>query len=72
MNKLIKQDLYRLIGKDSNRFIKQIRYSFDVNTNKYNLSKDDVELFIGHGHAKGRNTVMYYALKENIILVMVN
>ena len=26
MNKLIKQDLYRLIGKDSNRFIKQIRY----------------------------------------------
>lgn len=26
MNKLIKQDLYRYIGKDCNRFIKQIRY----------------------------------------------
>lgn len=32
----------------------------------YGLSKDEAELFIGHGHAKGRNTVMYYALKEKM------
>ncbi len=37
-----------------------------VLTEKYGLSKDEAELFIGHGHAKGRNTVMYYALKEKM------
>ena len=26
------------------------------------LTKDEAELFFGHGHAKGRNTLMYYAL----------
>ena len=31
-----------------------------------NLSKSDVDLFLGHGHAKGRNTLMYYALKSNM------
>ena len=28
-----------------------------------NMNKDDIEFFLGHGHAKGRNTVMYYAMK---------
>ena len=28
-----------------------------------NLTRNDVNLFLGHGHAKGRNTLMYYALK---------
>lgn len=31
-----------------------------------NMKKSDVDLFFGHGHAKGRNTVMYYALKRDI------
>ena len=26
-----------------------------------NLTKDEADLFFGHGHAKGRNTLMYYA-----------
>ncbi len=59
-------DLYR---KNINvRYItpEEIENEKIVLSEKYNLSKDDVELFIGHGHAKGRNTVMYYALKENI------
>ena len=30
------------------------------------FSKSDVELFFGHGHAKGRNSLMYYALKDKI------
>ena len=30
------------------------------------FSKSDVELFLGHGHAKGRNTLMYYALKRKM------
>ena len=30
------------------------------------LSKQDADLFFGHGHAKGRNTVMYYAKKYKI------
>ena len=27
-----------------------------------NIIKEEAELFFGHGHAKGRNTLMYYAL----------
>lgn len=30
------------------------------------FSKADVDLFFGHGHAKGRNSLMYYALKDKI------
>ena len=30
------------------------------------LSKQDADLFFGHGHAKGRNTLMYYAKKYKI------
>ena len=30
------------------------------------LTKDEAELFFGHGHAKGRNTLMYYAFIRNI------
>ncbi len=30
------------------------------------FSKSDMDLFFGHGHAKGRNSLMYYALKDSI------
>ena len=30
------------------------------------LVKEDADLFFGHGHAKGRNTLMYYAKKHKI------
>jgi len=30
------------------------------------MSKEEVNLIFGHGHAKGRNTVMYYALKRKM------
>lgn len=30
------------------------------------LSKAETELFFGHGHAKGRNTLMYYAKKHKM------
>ena len=32
-------------------------------TARNNMNVDDMEFFLGHGHAKGRNTVMYYAIK---------
>lgn len=35
-----------------------------VSINKMNL--EDISSFLGHGHAKGHNTVMYFALKEKI------
>lgn len=35
-----------------------------VARNKMNI--DDMEFFLGHGHAKGRNTVMYYAIKHKM------
>ena len=30
------------------------------------FSREEVDLFLGNGHAKGRNTIMYYALKWKI------
>lgn len=30
------------------------------------FSKADVDLFFGHGHAKGRNSLMYYALRDGM------
>ncbi len=33
---------------------------------RHSFSKKDVELIFGHGHAKGRNTLMYYAVKNRI------
>lgn len=33
---------------------------------RQNFKKQDIDLIFGHGHAKGRNTVMYFALKRNI------
>lgn len=30
------------------------------------FSKMDADLFLGHGHAKGRNSLMYYAIKEGM------
>ena len=33
---------------------------------KEDFSKADVDLFFGHGHAKGRNSLMYYALQDGM------
>ncbi len=33
---------------------------------KYDMNQDDMNFFFGHGHAKGRNTVMYYAIKHQM------
>jgi len=33
---------------------------------KEQLSKQETNLFFGHGHAKGRNTLMYYALMKGM------
>ena len=35
-------------------------------SNKNQIDKEKVSLFLGHGHAKARNTVMYYAVKDKI------
>ena len=32
-------------------------------TVRNNMNEEDMKFFFGHGHAKGRNTVMYYAIK---------
>ena len=34
------------------------------------LTKEEIELFFGYGHAKGRNTIMYFALKEGMDYLM--
>ena len=31
-----------------------------------NMNQGDMNFFFGHGHAKGRNTLMYYAVKNNM------
>ena len=33
---------------------------------RYGFSTKEAEFILGHGHAKGRNTVMFYALKRNM------
>ncbi len=33
---------------------------------KYNLTKDEVDLFLGSGYARARNTILYCAKKNNI------
>lgn len=33
---------------------------------RHDIKKEDIELLLGHGHAKGRNTIMYYALKSKM------
>ena len=35
-------------------------------TIRHNMNEDDMNFFFGHGHAKGRNTLMYYAVKHNM------
>lgn len=30
------------------------------------MTKEEVNLFLGHGHARGRNTVMYFAIKKKM------
>ena len=32
-------------------------------TVRNDMNEKDMEFFLGHGHAKGRNTIMYYAIK---------
>lgn len=32
----------------------------------YHFTKEEANLFLGNGHAKGRNTVMYFAKKQNM------
>ena len=31
-----------------------------------NMNEDEMDFFFGHGHAKGRNTLMYYAVKNEM------
>lgn len=33
---------------------------------KQNFTRQEVDLFLGHGHAKGRNSLMYYAIKRKM------
>ncbi len=54
----------------------KIRYitSKDINNAKREnselLSKKECNLFFGYGHAKGRNTILYFALKEGMDYLM--
>lgn len=59
-------DLYRRNIKVKYITPEEIESEKNVLVEKYGLDKDQADLFIGHGHAKGRNTVMYYALKEKM------
>lgn len=35
-------------------------------TAKTNITREEIDLFLGNGHAKGRNTVMYFAYRDNM------
>lgn len=65
----IRDDFYNIVT-DAYKNIK-IKYITPENIeeekkkiiSRHNFTKEEVELFLGNGHAKGRNTIMYYALK---------
>lgn len=59
-------DLYRKNIKVKYITPEEINNEKEVFIRNFGLNKEEVELFLGHGHAKGRNTVMYYALKEKM------
>ena len=37
---------------------------------RHDFKKEEVDLILGHGHAKGRNTVMYFALKRKMDYIL--
>ena len=61
----IKPEVYKdievkyITPEDINEEVKKIEI-------RENISESDLNLIFGHGHAKGRNTVIYYALKRQI------
>ena len=58
----IKPEVYRNIKV---KYItpEDIREEIKKLTARNGMKTEDMEFFLGHGHAKGRNTVMYYAIK---------
>ena len=68
-----RMDFYRLIP---DIYRKNIRIKYispeDIEEEKgylqghFNISEKDANMFLGAGHAKGRNTVMWYALKKKM------
>ena len=61
----IKPEVYKdievkyITPEDINEEIKKLEVRRD-------LKEEDLNLFLGHGHARGRNTVMYFALQDNM------
>ena len=50
----------RYIGEE------EIDIEKEIIQEKYNLSAEEAHLFLGHGYARARNTIMYFALKNKI------
>lgn len=68
-----KEEFYRINKEVNNKniVIKHIDVEDIENTKKeiekqYKLSRQDVNLFIGNGYGRARNTILYYSLKDKI------
>jgi len=68
-----REDFYNLLPEvyKENIFIKyitpeNIQEQKKMLMTRDGLTQEEVDLFLGHGHARGRNTVLYYALKYNM------
>lgn len=61
----LKEDVY---NKMNVKYItpEDIEEEKKILKSRYNISNEDVELILGHGYAKARNAIMYFALKRKI------
>ncbi len=61
----IKSDVYRKIKV---KYItpEDIEEEKKILVSRYNFDKKDVDLILGHGYARARNSIMYFALKRKI------
>lgn len=76
-NGLEKEDFYNINPKVYKSGIKvqyigeeEIQLEKNRIQEKHHLNKKEVDLVIGHGYGKARNTIMYWALKNNIDYLM--
>lgn len=71
--KLSKKDFYKIKPEVYENGVKvkhigteEIDLEKEIIQRQYNITEEEANLFLGHGYCKARNTILYFALKNNI------
>ena len=62
----INKEVYESGVKIRHIGIEEMDLEKEIVQEQYNLSEAEVNLFMGYGYCRARNTIMYYALKNNV------